>query len=134
MEKTLYGVAVDLKLLPNVLSFLREKVKPGMNIGVEYTAEHYAALFNRNNIPPQDNFWRQIIDFLKEKKCNVVFLDSPELRNEINVAHHKRALTLADAKKVFAREEVFLQKIPGCKISVLGAAHAIRLSRKTGIL
>jgi len=131
MSNLLFGVTTSPATLATVQSFLRERVASGTRVGVEYTAEHYANFFNMTEISPQDIFWREVIDFLKERKCKIVYLDSEKLRTEIDAVHKKGSLSLKDAEKVFSREQVFLRKIPSCQISVLGAAHAINLKQKT---
>jgi hypothetical protein len=132
-DKTvLVGVFTGTKNISSVTSTIRKlELKKGSVVGVEYPA----GFVYRNSLTSQDEFWKKLINYLQERKCKIVFLDSFRLRNKIDSKTLKGIpLTLADAKVMYnEREKFFMKGIPKCKVAFLGAAHAIRLHRQFGI-
>jgi len=129
MDKTLVGVFNGARDLSDVIEVINDlKLRKGTVVGVEYSLHH----FYKNSLTVQDYFWKGLINYLqKEKKCKIVFLDSEQLRTQIDSSMAKeKKISLATAKKMYGREKEFMQGIPECEVSFLGAEHAIRLHKK----
>ncbi|PIN99078.1 MAG: hypothetical protein COT90_01260 [Candidatus Diapherotrites archaeon CG10_big_fil_rev_8_21_14_0_10_31_34] len=129
-ERVSVGVTASPDFLPELEGIVKQMVKPGMKVAVEYTEE----LMKIPSAFPQDDFWKGVVKLVRNAGGIPVFVDSTKLRKKLYDWYSKgKTLDLIRAKIMISeREKVFVKKgIAKCPLDFLGAAHSINLKNKT---